>query len=175
MLQTIEIELEINPGIALPPVVHVSQYDTGRRLKMKVKDKGDAFFIASPDELRIEGTKPDKRGFSYTTVYADSVNHLYYCDIKDQMVAVGGKVVCELIITKDNQKIATANFILDVEPSALEDDVDLSSSELAPYMDAAAASAQRAEIAAAQVEAEEADIANQVWEKFFELYGNQEF
>lgn len=174
MLQDLTITLEINPGAAHPPVVHVSQYDTGRRLKMKLTDNGTEFFI-SPDEVRIEGTKPDKRGFSYTTVSTDTVYHLYSFTIKDQMTAVGGKTVCELILKKDNEQIATANFILDVEPSALEDDVDLSSSELAPYMDAAAASAQRAEIAAAQVEAEEADIANQVWEKFFELYGNQEF
>lgn len=198
MLQEISFNLEINPGTVKRPVVHLSQYDTGRVLTIQLWNGDSTFSVLSNDvTVRVEGTKPDGHGFSYDDAVTIVSSNKFTITPKEQMVNVAGKTVCEVIIISNDEQIGSSNFILDVESSALADDVDLSSSELAPYMDAAAASAaeaaqlvQRAQSAIANfdehvfleemrftqtVDSQAQNLADYVYATFMAEYNNEEF
>ena len=77
----------------------------------------------------IQGTKPDGHGFQYNATVTTGSN-VVTANLTEQMSIVAGDVVCELVINKNSEKLATANFVLAVEPTALRDSAVTSDSEL---------------------------------------------
>lgn len=147
------IYLNMMPGNVCP-VIHVSQYDTDEDALVFNLHMGSVPFTAGSTAI-IEGTKPDKTGFTYAASYSDNV---VTADLTEQMTAVSGAVMCELRITDGTNTVGTQNFILMVEPAALADDVVISDTDipllqqaidaageaLASASDAAASAAQAA-------------------------------
>ena len=109
-------------------VVHVSQYDKlGRTLTARLYSGGVRFTIPTGAVAEIQGTKPDATGFKYTmTISGSSVS----IPIEEQMAAVSGSVECEVVISLNDERIATANFTLDVEKSALDDETIISETDI---------------------------------------------
>ena len=143
---TQDYKLNLIPGVA-PVVVHASQYDKGSRTLNFSLFNGSteitniaALGVASAE---IVGTKPDRKGFQFpATLGADTVR----VDIEEQMTAVAGNVVCEIrFLDATDDVLGTANFILRVEPSALDDGVDISETVLPGYIDGAQRAARQAE------------------------------
>ena len=129
--QTYSIDLVPN-GIGV--VVPVSQYDTGRSLVFELFRDGISPAFPSGTTAIIHGTKPDKLGFSYDASLSGNTATV---DLKDQMTAVSGDVICEIVLlNSSNGKIGSANFILRVEPGALTDDTSLSDSDLSAVANA---------------------------------------
>lgn len=134
------------------PRINVSQYDKGSRTLQFVLYNGDAAYsITSGTTALIQGTKPDGRGFQLSATVTTGSN-LVTANLTEQMAIVAGDVICELVLLKGSEKLATANFVLAVEPTALKDTTVTSDSELpiiialaTEQMEAAAASAKDAE------------------------------
>lgn len=146
------INLNLIPGQVLPRV-NVSQYDSGTRtLQMTLFNGEQIFNVPNGASGFIQGTKPDRTGFQYAaTVTAGS--NIVTIDITQQMTAVKGEVVCELVLANDDDRIATVNFIIYVEPAALADDTIISETEL-PLIEEAAELAQEIGPIVEQVEAD---------------------
>lgn len=177
------IDLCMIPG-STNPVIHVNQYDTYPGGLIFNLYEESAFEIPAGAAVTINGTKPDKYGFSYTASYSGNV---VTADLEQQMTAVAGNVECELRVTQGDQIIGTQNFTLAVEEAALSDETVISDSDIPAianaerYASEAAASADDAEVsadaaagsaesAAASAEAAAQDFSNAV--KYTDIVNN---
>lgn len=141
-------DLNLIPG-SVPPVVNVTQYDkTARTLVFNLWDGETSFSVPSGAAVTIRGTKPDGNGFEYTATASGSTVSM---DLQQQMATCAGSVRCEVRIASGTQILGTADFILEVKPSALNESTPLSETELPliedqakKYMNAAASSASAA-------------------------------
>ena len=124
--------LNMVPG-GTPPRIHVSQYDTDSRelvfrLYSGESGNGQAFSIPSDAIVTVEGTKSDRKGFSY---FASADGNMVTVTITQQMTAAKGDAISELRITQGESVLGSANFILDVEEAALGEQTDMSETEIA--------------------------------------------
>lgn len=124
---TQKIKLNLIPGGILPRI-KASQYDSGARtLKFQLYNEAQEFLIPSGSTVSIRGTKSDHTGFQYECEYSGSE---VTAKITDQMTVSPGEVLAELVITKDDNRIATGNFIFDNEEAALKDDIIISHTDI---------------------------------------------
>lgn len=139
-----EFNLDMIPQ-TVPVIVPVNQYDTGTgRLVIKLY-KGLQEYSPSNATVKIQGTKPDKHGFQYdATISGNTVT----ADLEQQMTACCGDVRTQVVVTESTGVTGTFVFILRVQQAALEDDTDISDTELPAIIDAAEHNAERAEAAA---------------------------
>jgi len=108
-----------------PVVVHCDQYDEGTgRLIIKLFE-GDVAYTPT-GTASIQGRKPDGHGFQYS---ATLVGNTVTADLTFQMSCVSGRVRCQVVVTESTGRTGTFAFILDVQPSALPSDTDLSDSD----------------------------------------------
>ena len=134
-------DLNLIPG-SVPPVVNVTQYDkTARTLVFNLWDGETSFSVPSGAAVTIRGTKPDGNGFEYTATASGSAVSM---NIQQQMATCAGSVRCEVRITSGTQILGTADFILEVKPSALNENTPLSETEL-PLIEQAAEGAAKIE------------------------------
>lgn len=146
------LKLNLIPGQVLPRV-NVSQYDAGTRtLQMLLYNGDQAFNIPTGYGGFVQGTKPDRTGFQYAATVTEGSNVVTLV-VTQQMAAVSGEVTCELVIADGDNRIATVNFIIYVEPAALADDTVISDTEL-PLIEEAAELAQRIDAIATQIDAD---------------------
>ncbi len=125
-MTTQSFNLELIPqGIA--PQVYVSQYDTGQTWLISLFENNMPFNIPSGAAVTIQGTKPDNTGFQYGCTFSGNV---VTATEEQQMTIVAGKVSCEIVVSQSGAIIASLNFYLIVEPSALADDTAISETEL---------------------------------------------
>ena len=134
-------DLNLIPG-SVPPVVNVTQFDkTARTLVFNLWDGETSFSVPSGAAVTIRGTKPDGNGFEYTATASGSAVSM---DLQQQMATCAGSVRCEVRIASGTQIIGTADFILAVKPSALNESTPLSETEL-PLIEKAAEGAAKIE------------------------------
>lgn len=134
-------DLNLIPG-SVPPVVHVTQYDkNARTLVFNLWDGETSFSVPSGAAVTIRGAKPDGNGFEYTATASGSAVSM---NIQQQMATCAGSVRCEVRITSGTQILGTADFILEVKPSALNESTPLSETEL-PLIEQAAEGAAKIE------------------------------
>ena len=123
------IKLNLIPGKVLPRANAV-QYDYGSRdLQFQIWDGEQRFILTGAMTARIQGTKPDRLGFDYAAT-VDTTNNIITADLTDQMTPVKGEVMCEIVIKKTDERIGTLNFVLEVQPAALNEDTSTSKSDL---------------------------------------------
>ena len=109
--------LNLIPGDA-PVVVHVNQYDRGYNIDFTVYD-GDTVFSLAGYTAVINIGKPDKNVYAGGTAVLHG--NVATITLEEQMTAMWGPCIAELVFTNSSGRRATANFILDVEKSPLED------------------------------------------------------
>lgn len=152
------IYLDVVPG-GLPPIVNVSQFDEGSRtLHINLYASSGEFEIPAGSTAKVQGTKRDKKGFSYSAALNETE---VTCDVTQNMTAIAGRVYCEVVIENGEDVLASANFILAVKKAAFGDDTDISDSDLPDFYELAAQIAQDAQdaqnaAAAAEQAAEDA-------------------
>ena len=119
-------DLNLIPNSA-PVVIHVDQYDHGTgRLIAKLYNGSTAYTPAAGATAMVQGTKPDKHGFDYSaTISGNTVT----MDLTEQMSIVAGRVCVQVVITEGSTRTGSFVFFLDVQPSALPADTDLSASD----------------------------------------------
>lgn len=112
----------------IKPRVKISQYDkTLPQIRATLYSNNQPFNVPSGSTVYISGTKQDNTGFKYECSYSDNV---ITADITDQMTAFAGDVEVEFTIESAGSRKGTENFILEVEPAALEDDVIISETDI---------------------------------------------
>ena len=145
-------DLQYAPG-TVGPVIHVSQNDVGRQFQLRIYDSGgSAYTPPAGSTCSVDGIKPDKKAFSYTDNVSLSGN-VVTITTKLQMTCVKGTVECEVRFKKDGNNIGTLNFKMIVEPSPINEDADISQTELPAIIELAEEEAQAAIEAAARSDA----------------------
>lgn len=124
---TYDIILNVEKS-GIKPRIKVSQYDkTLPQIRAALYSNNQAFNIPSGSTVYISGTKKDNTGFKYECTYS---NNEITADITEQMTAFSGDVEVEFTIESSGSRKGTENFILEVEPAALEDDVIISETDI---------------------------------------------
>ena len=131
--QTFNLDL-IPQGV--PPIVHVSQYDKGQTWEIHLYENGIVFPVPANTSAAIQGTKPDSTGFQFPAVITAGDNVVTFT-LEQQMTVFSGDIDCELVLVNGDDQVATINFILSVEPTALDDDMVISETQL-PLIEQAA-------------------------------------
>lgn len=121
---TQSFDLNLIPDSA-PIVVHCDQYDTGTGRLVISLYEGEMPYTPS-GSATIQGSKPDGKGFEYDASISGNV---VTANLTEQMSAVAGRVRCQIVVTETTGRTGTFVFILDVQPSALPLDTDLSESD----------------------------------------------
>ena len=133
------INLNIIPN-GVNPVCHVSQYDTGRQIKINLFEGNNPYIIPSGASFTLNVRKPDN------TIVTQSVSGTQgdtFLNITttQQMTACVGENLCELKLTISTLVVGTLNFIMQVERDVLADGIPSQSEihDLNELVDAAAA------------------------------------
>lgn len=126
------INLDLIPQ-AVPPIIHAKQYDKGQTWLFNLRANDQAFNVPAGSTVTIQGTKADHTGFQYACTYSGST---VTATETQQMTIYPGDVAAEIAISKNDELIASINFIIRVEAAALADDTMISDTEL-PMVEAA--------------------------------------
>lgn len=165
------IDLNLTSG-GVPPVVHASQGDVMLPVKFVIYDNGEEVTIPSGAVVSIRGTKADGHSFSYSSDSDTSIISWNGSTVSvytsEQMTAAAGIAIVELRASASGMILHTANFLLDVEASALPADADLSKSDM-PMIEqgikageSAAASAKEAAASAKEAAASAKEAAQSI-------------
>lgn len=132
------VRLNMTPSGVMPHI-YSSQYDKGRQFALQVYDDGGTFSIPDGAVVTLHGVKPDGKVFAYGSGDTDSVvsvaDDLITITTTEQMTAVVGLTVCEIVVSKDDTTLASLNFLIDVEESVIPNDDKASASDLATYQE----------------------------------------
>ena len=110
---TIErIKLNLIP-IGSMPVCHASQFDKKRQIEIEIYNGAQPYFL-SDEELELVIKKPDGNLVSMDIPYEVGSNSVIF-ETTEQTCAVAGKCLCELRVTKEESKLGSLNFYLQVE------------------------------------------------------------
>ena len=100
------------------PVVHVSQYDTGRVIRFNIFEGSSVYFLDGTETISCNIKKPDN---NIVTLSVTNTNDSYVeITTTEQATACDGSNLCEISITKGDDVIGSLNFIMEVERSPIE-------------------------------------------------------
>lgn len=112
--------LDMVPG-GMPPVIHVSAGDVGRKFSADLTYNGAPYDIQG-NSITIRGTKPDNTVFEYDVDDFDVGENWVDFLIEEQMAIVSGTVRCELREYSGDDQIGSANFRMEVETAVYDPD-----------------------------------------------------
>ena len=117
---------------SIVPGIHIPRGDSGLRiLEFHFMDGNTVFEIPTDATVTIRGTKADKNGFTYACPFTAETG-IVYVEIKKQMTAAIGPVICEIaIVNSSANKVATFVFYLIIEKNAVDDNTNYSESDFA--------------------------------------------
>ena len=119
--------LSLQPG-GIPVRVPCVQGDIqSRTLQFQLTSSGASANLPAGAGVTLEGTKPDGRSFSIAGTLSDDVAEI---TLTAQMTAVSGEIPCRLNITSGSKVLGTGQLLLEVAPSALPANPDLSDSDI---------------------------------------------
>lgn len=119
-MRTITQTLNMTPG-GVPPVIHVSQYDSDFTITFTLFSLFGGFTIESGTTAQIRGTKSSGTGYSADAAINISAKTVTVTG-DAQMTAAAGQNIFEVVLKKNNKEISSKNFILHVERAALDAD-----------------------------------------------------
>ena len=116
--------VNVTPG-AMPPIVHVSEYDVGRAYTVSILDEqGNSFTIPSGTTASIEGTLNGAVGFTQSATVSN--NQVSFA-LTESMTAYSGNAWCKIKLTQNSQPIQTCAFVLAVDRAGVEADTVIGS------------------------------------------------
>lgn len=123
--------LNVTPG-RYPVKINVNQYDDDFSIVFSLYASSGTLVLETGTTAIVRGTKKDGNGYSAdATVDGSTVT----VSGDEQMTAVAGEGVFELVLYKNHKQLATANFILQVERAALDKDTITSESVIRELVD----------------------------------------
>lgn len=99
----------------VPPVIRVSQNDTGQTWLISLMFNKSAFSVPAGAAVYVQGTKPDGTTFKEACTYSGNV---VTADETQDMTNCVGNVRAEIVIEKGDETIHSLNFIISVEQAA---------------------------------------------------------
>lgn len=156
MIATRKYKLNLTPGKGIPPIVHVSQYDSeALTITFELYEDGTLFPKSGGATAKIEMTKPDRKAISGDCTYAADGTVSF--TVTEQMTAKEGTTRGKIIILDSaGGQIGTAAFLMEVDAAGIADGAIESESdlpELREVMKAVNETAQKAKDAATSAEA----------------------
>ena len=133
--------LDMTPS-GVPIVVNASQYDVGREINFYLYNGSEVYTPAAGALIRVEGTKPDGTGFSYS---ATNIGNKVTVSLTEQMTVLEGEIKCELRVTEGGSDVGSLNFTLLVEKAALKSDIPISDTDIPAIIELARAEQYNAE------------------------------
>ena len=118
--------LDVTPG-KVPLRIDLSQYDDDFVLEFEPFSSVGTFVLESGTTAEIRGTKMDGNGYSEDATIS---NGIVTVTGDQQMTAVSGDHMFEIVFKKNTKELNTANFILRVERAALDIDTITSGSKI---------------------------------------------
>lgn len=108
---------------ATPPKVKMSQYDYGMRtITFSVVDGSGSAVDLTGKTVTVEGTRIDGHAFAEPcTVSEDTAT---FVDTVD-MTNAAGDHPAELVVRQNEERLGTMNFIISVEPAAMDEDASI--------------------------------------------------
>ena len=125
-------KLDVTPG-GVPLVINLSQYDSDFTLIFDLYSTTGTFTIESGTTVTIRGTKRDGNGYS---VNASLSGTAVTVTGDQQITAIDGINTFELSLWKGSNQLNTANFYVNVERAALDNDTIVSNSVLRELVNA---------------------------------------
>lgn len=119
-MRTLTQPLNMSPG-GIPPVIHVSQYDSDFTIVFTLFSTVGDFTIESGTTAMVRGTKSSGTGYSADAAINISAKTVTVTG-NQQMTAAAGQNVFEITLYKNNKEISSKNFILLCERAALDMD-----------------------------------------------------
>ena len=156
-MRTLTQPLNMSPG-GIPPVIHVSQYDSDFTIVFTLFSTVGDFTIESGTTAMVRGTKSSGTGYSADATINISAKTVTVTG-NQQMTAAAGQNIFEITLLKGNKEISSKNFILLCERAALDADTITDESVLKELnaiiesADTATQAAEEAEDAADRAEA----------------------
>lgn len=109
------------PSGGVPPVIHVSQYDSDFLITFNLVDSYGTLNIESGTTAEVRGTKKSGTGYSASaTINVSAMTVTVSGDA--QMTAASGENIFEIALIKGEKELSSTNFILLVERAALDAD-----------------------------------------------------
>ena len=98
-------------------VIACNQFERGDVWVFALYYNGGRFQIPAGATVAITGTKNDKAAFEVSASVADNT---VIVTVTEQMTAAAGKCVAELMVVDGSTVLYSANFIIMVEPAAIQ-------------------------------------------------------
>ena len=114
------IKVDLIPG-KVAPVCYASQFDAGRQIKIELLSNGQPHTLAGTETVTLNERKMD--GCVVTAELTNNGGTFVILETTEQMTAVAGACLCELQIEEGTTKIGTANFLMFIEDSPLNNGV----------------------------------------------------
>lgn len=114
------IKVDLIPG-KVAPVCYASQFDAGRQIKIELLSNGQPHTLAGTETVTLNERKMD--GCVVTAELTNNGGTFVILETTEQMTAVAGACLCELQIEDGTTKIGTANFLMFIEDSPLNNGV----------------------------------------------------
>lgn len=114
------IKLDLVPGKSVP-ICNASQFDVGRQTKIELTNNGQPFTLSGSETVTFVERKMD--GCVVTAELTNNGGTFVILETTEQMTAVAGACLCELQIEDGDVKIGTANFLMFIEDSPLNNGV----------------------------------------------------
>ena len=109
------VVLNINQKYVMP-IPYTQQGDTARVLTFNILDKGVPFNLTGKT-VRVKILKPDNTKCYNDLTITNATNGECTLNLTNQILAVAGKVNCQLEIKEGEELLSTIIFPIDVEPS----------------------------------------------------------
>jgi len=119
-MRTLTQPLNMSPG-GIPPVIHVSQYDSDFTIVFTLFSTVGDFTIEAGTTAMVRGTKSSGTGYSADAAIDISAKTVTVTG-NQQMTAAAGQNVFEITLLKSGKEISSKNFILLCERAALDAD-----------------------------------------------------
>jgi len=114
------IKVDLVPGKSAP-VCYASQFDVGRQIKIELLNNGQPYTLAGTETVAFNERKMD--GCVVTAELTNNGGTFVILNTTEQMTAAAGACLCELNIAEGETSIGTANFLMFVEDSPLNNGV----------------------------------------------------
>lgn len=119
------VNLNLIPGLN-NPVCHVSQYDTGRIIRLNLFEGINIYTLTGNEIIKLNVRKPDNTVLEEQLTNTSS-NYVMFSTV-EQMCPLYGDNVCELSIEYNGTIIHSINFLMKVEKSPLYKGIEVASS-----------------------------------------------
>lgn len=108
-----KVKVDVTPTDGQPPVIRISQHDSGSRILITLTDGADLYAIPDGASVTMRGKTPDGEEISEDLEHSGSDVILV---TNENMSGESGRCICKLRIHAGEARLSTQLFLIEVEP-----------------------------------------------------------